>query len=112
MKIERELVPRMMLAQFADQYGLIMEIHERETEYGRHERYFCYFKRAEVKDGSILCSTAGDGDTEDEAMADYARNVSCKLLVINAYGKDRREILTPILNHVTETLIREKGDKP
>ena len=97
MKIHRYEVKRMPLVEFADFHGLVMEIHERRV-YGKQvSRYWAKFEGAEVKDGGLLAGVFGNGDTEELAMAAYAKRISEKLLVLNACRSDRVEICVPAL---------------
>ena len=56
------------------------------------------FRRLETKerkDSGCLTSVSGDGDTKKEALADYAAQLCGKWIVIDAYGKARREFQLP-----------------
>lgn len=86
----------MRIEEFAKANSLEMRIGERDD--GRLPRFYASFRHAEVKKGSFLVGEYGDGDTKKEAIRNYATTISGKLLVINAYGKDRREIKVPRLN--------------
>ena len=88
----------MTIEELADQHNLTMIVTERELyrECSVH-RWYAYFEDAETKDGPMLIDTYGDGGTPEEAIADYARRISGKLLVINAHQKSRREIQVPRL---------------
>lgn len=96
MKVERELCPRMGLEEFADQHGLTLQVTERAMDdYQRRNnipRFVAHFKGVEVASAGILSSTYGDGNTEHEAIANYAKAISTKTLVVNAYKSDRVEI--------------------
>jgi hypothetical protein len=108
MQIEMHEKERGTLAEFAEKHGLVMEIHERTPQdMGRRwtesSRYYACFKSCDVKDGSILSGTFGNGSTPDAAMAEYAQEISEKRLVIDATSKGtRREIYAPILTHNVE----------
>lgn len=83
---------------FADHYGLVMEVNERTNPKQPCWRWYASFKHCEVKSGGGLTSNFGDGTTPEEAIKHYARNISLKNIVINAYKKDkRREITVPML---------------
>ena len=45
----------------------------------------------------MLTSVFGDGNTVQEAIANYAKEISGKLIVIDAYSRARREIKVPTL---------------
>lgn len=88
-------VPEMTLEQFANENELTMEVHERRVYRESADRYYAHFSRAEVKKDCILCSEYGDGNTPDDAIKNYGYKISMKLLVIDAYGPNRRELLVP-----------------
>jgi len=93
MRIVRRVPERMTIEEFAEKHDLVMEVVRRKGG-----NYYAHFQRAEVKDGSILIGTSGEGLTEDEAISNYATEISDKLLVIGAYTKERREIWAPQLD--------------
>lgn len=95
MKIERRLVPEMTIEDFADREDLTLEIHERSQAYCRGlPRFIASFQGVELKEG-FLSSSYGNGETEAEAIADYAAKISERFLVIDAYGPNRRELVAP-----------------
>jgi len=109
MKIIRELQPRDTIEAFAEKHGLTMSVVEYSWGFGAS------FEHAETLSGSILTSEYGMGAIEDDAIADYARKISKKRLVINATGgESRREIQVPILRYGALDLARiheARGDK-
>jgi hypothetical protein len=82
------------LEEFADRHGLEMEVHERQKHIGLR-RYYAHFKDAEVGEGGMLIGTAGNGDTPEEAIADYADEIAGRRLVIRAARPERRELECP-----------------
>lgn len=103
MQIEIQKANRMKLADFADEHGLKMKVVERSRT-DLHpsipyegNRYLAHFDDVDVKDGSILCGTFGNGATPAQAMKAYAREISGKLLVVAAGKAERREIWAPEL---------------
>jgi len=95
-------LPRATLEAFAEVYELTMVIDERVPKdmgdrWTEDSRYYAEFEDCEVKQGVGLRSEYGNGRTPEDAMADYARNISGKLLVLNAFGPNRREIQAPII---------------
>lgn len=77
---------------FADAHKLVMRVE------WCGERFVARFENSETKDSaqsSCLHSTHGNGDTVDCAIADYARKIKGRLIVVNAYGKSRKEIMAP-----------------
>lgn len=104
MNIEMHEKDRSTLAAFAEKHGLTMEIHERTprdlgARWSESERYYACFKDCEIKEGSILRGTFGNGATPDAAMAEYAEEISEQKLVFGAYTQDRTEITAPMLTH-------------
>lgn len=102
MKIKMNCLPRATLEAFAEVYELTMVIEERVPEdmgvrWTEYSRYCAQFEDCEVKQGSCLRSEYGTGKTPWEAMANYAQEISGALLVLNAFGPNRREIQAPIL---------------
>ena len=83
------------IEEFADHYRLTMEVRERSLSLHYLGRYMASFEDAEVKDGSVLISTFGNGDTPEEAISDYARQIEGKLMVIDAFKPNRNEIWVP-----------------
>jgi hypothetical protein len=103
MKIELKEIATTTIEEFADEHGLVMEVHERSPKYycaGKWDagvRYYAHFKKAEIKDGGMLASISGDGATPEEAIASYAQRISEETLVLNAWSTDRIEIDIPRL---------------
>ena len=101
MKVVRNLIPETTLEAFANQHSLVLEVNERrDTAWGDRKlaRYYARFKDAEVMERGMLASVSGDGNTEDEAIANYAERISLKRIAIGAYTKDRQEIDVPRLH--------------
>lgn len=101
MNITRKPIPVTTIEEFADKHDLEMEMHERKREVGDPTRYYCRFERAELSEGTMLRGAFGNGATEEEAIADYAKEISLGRLVINAYTRERKEIDVPRLKHST-----------
>jgi hypothetical protein len=103
MKIIRNYIPNIPLDAFADEHGLVMEIHERrypDDSRFSHLRYYAHFSNFEVCEGlTLLITMAGNGATPEEAMADYAKKISLRQAVVGAVtGGPRREIVVPRLS--------------
>jgi hypothetical protein len=94
MKIDIERVPEMTIEEFADKHGLTMKVRERTFSLNGM-LFFAGFDRVEVKDGPVLVSTFGDGATPEEAILDYTRKISLKLLAIDAFLPGRQNIQAP-----------------
>lgn len=103
MKINRKLIERMSIEDFAERHNLIMEVHERNKrnmiDFNVRDAFYASFEGAEVKEGACLASEYGDGSNEEEAIRNYAALISGKLLVFNAFGRDRHEIQVPYLSY-------------
>lgn len=97
MEIISEEIPIMTLDEFADKYGLVMSVMERNTPIDDPNRYVAGFKNCEIKKGAILSCSSGWGRTQEDAIRDYAKNIELKLLVVNAMSKERKEIRVPRL---------------
>ena len=83
------------LQDFADKYGLELNITERENK--DLPRFYASFSNVEIKNGSVLSSCFGDGNTIEKAILDYVNRISEKLIVIDAFKPSRREIKVPKL---------------
>jgi len=102
MKIKMNCLPRASLEAFAEVYELTMVIEERVPKdmgdrWPESSRYYAKFEDCEVKQGPGLRSEYGNGRTPGEAIANYAKEISGALLVLNAFGPNRREIQAPII---------------
>lgn len=95
MEIKRFLIERVSIQEFADRNGLVMEIRERPFK--DLPRYYAAFAGVEVSEDGCLVGAHGNGDTEEQAMSNYAERISSTTLVVGAFTKDRREIQAPRL---------------
>jgi len=95
MNIESNPLPRMTLQSFAEEHGLIVKAEERHS--GEETWWNAEFKGSEVKSGIMLGSAYGKGTTQEEAIADYAKNISNHLLVFGAHTENRKEITVPVI---------------
>jgi hypothetical protein len=87
----------MNIYEFAD--GLNEELTI--TRYPQQDnRFTADFGGGEVKDGGMLVSRYGEGQSPVEALNDYAAQISGKTLVFDAYGDARREHLVPALEKI------------
>ena len=71
--------------------------------WGKMERFHATFEDSGVKEGNFLAGTYGNGETPDEAIAAYAKQISGKQLTFVTHTKDRRDIYVPNLIHTTVT---------
>lgn len=84
MKIERgqrSPIPE-TIQKFAESYDLTMRISYRTAV--DLPPVYARFDRTDVKDGIILRSVCGNGQTEDEAIEAYRKGISGKPLVVRA----------------------------
>ncbi len=102
-------LPSPILEEFADQHGLTMVI--RECLPGPDpKRFYACFKNAEVKnDDSMLGGKSGNGETPEEAMADYGKQISGKLLIIDAGTAERREIYVPVITTKKQEALKSEN---
>ena len=98
MKIKLNLVKTMTIEEFANEYDLVMEVNERNLEIhkGLH-RFYAHFERCDIQKGMFLHGSFGNGSTPEEAIQEYAKEISSQILVFNSYSKERREIRVPRL---------------
>jgi len=74
---------------------IVVIVKERPLSYNL-PRYYAYATGVEIKEGSILISIHGNGNTQEEALQELKRELAGgKLLVKNAYKSDREEFYTP-----------------
>lgn len=102
MKIEKHLLPRMSIEDFADMHDLVMEIHERgkvDREYTGWA-YYAKFKDVGIVDdldGHYTALAFGNGHTEEEAIRAYATGISEKTIIVDAGKKTEGKINVPVL---------------
>ena len=86
----------MKLTEYADIINCGLEITYHENQ---NTRWSATFKDSETLErfgGHILSSTYGNGNSPDTALIDYIHKITGKVLVINAFRKDkRREFKVP-----------------
>lgn len=97
MEIVRNYILQASLGPWADALGLVMEVNERVNPPTPSSRFYASFRGVEVMERSMLRSTFGNGATEDEAIRNYAAEISHKRLVFHAMGEDRHEFQAPLL---------------
>lgn len=97
MKITVHELPRMTVEEFADLHDLEMEVRERFSEDGPY-RFYAHFSETEESRGGLLVGVYGDGGSPEEAIANYAKAISGKLLVVQPFSPEgRKKISVPIL---------------
>jgi len=100
MKIEKHYLSEMTLDEFTNKHNLVITINEREESLDSPERYYAKIKHTESKEGNFLCGAYANGRTPKEAIANYATEISCKTLVVDAYEKTRKEIKVPRITSI------------
>lgn len=86
------------LTEFAQRHGLEVEVKERSRASGLDRYYVSLLhpdKCVETVSSGGFSSTHGNGNTPDEAAADYARQLAGQCLVIGARRPDERRIDVP-----------------
>lgn len=61
----------------------------------QNSRWCARIDRAEIAEGRMLISAHGNGDCPFNALADYLTRIRGKKIIIDSYGKDRREYIVP-----------------
>lgn len=84
------------LESFADSHGLVMHIGRRNG-FPPECSYYASFRDIEVKDGGFLISTYGDGSTPQQAIRNYAKELSERTLIRDSMGTNRAVIKAPVL---------------
>jgi hypothetical protein len=79
------------IQQFHTRYSIELEVT------GCSRGYLARLPRAEVADRQFLRSATGDGPTPEDALADLARRISGKRLIVDAGSGSRRTIEVPQL---------------
>ena len=104
MKIKYNMIPEKTLSEFADEHDLVLEVNERSTEtlqafrhLSNKDRFYTHFVDSEIKGIGVLISAFGNGETVDEAIEEYRKEISEKTLVVNAGSANRKEIKVPRL---------------
>lgn len=87
----------MTIEEFADANNLMMVINERKLPRGNPSRYCAKFRDCEVMLGGMLVGKCGYGATPEEAIKNYAPEISLQRIAIDALSKNRREIEVPRL---------------
>jgi hypothetical protein len=102
MRIIDKTLPLISVEDFSVKYNLSLEMCERPGfAASKLHRYHCHFVSqvtghlTETKDRGCLVGTYGNGDTQEGAIADYARELIGKVLVVDSGTTDRREIQCP-----------------
>lgn len=99
MQIVRELAPTSTLDAFAEENGLVMVVTERRMDRwqraNRLPQFTACFRGVEVRAGGLLLGAYGEGESEHDAILDYARRIANETIVVDAMKPTRREIRAP-----------------
>jgi len=78
--------------------GIDLVVNERPY-HTNLSRFYVSFKDGESMEKGCLVTYSGNGNTIDEALSDYASEISCRRMVYGAYTNDRKEITLPKIIH-------------
>lgn len=90
----------MTLEDFADRYDLMLEMKERGPDLRTRfklPRWHCSFPNLETLEPGVLVHSFGNGETQEEAIADYCSKLSGSETKIDAYRPGCRKIEIPQL---------------
>ena len=96
MKIKSGLIKDVTISELADLYGLTLKVNERDSSLmglahiGTGGRFYAVFNKIEEVNGCCLISKHGNGPTPQDAIDDYASEISGVRLVKDASGKENR----------------------
>ena len=93
-----KLIPEKEILELEKELGIELVMNERNHRLGL-KKFYVSFPRLESMEGSCLISYSGNGETMDEALKDYAEQLSCRRIVIDAYKSERKEIELPKIVH-------------
>jgi len=83
---------------FEKELNLELVVNERPKSYNL-PIYWVSFEYAELMEHGTLCSAFGNGNTIDEAIQDYCKEIETKRMALHAYSDERREVVCPKLTH-------------
>lgn len=97
MKVKVVYQERCSIDWFAKEHDLTMVVRERSDRQMLQglSKFYAGFEHVEIKDGSVLISSCGQGNTVKEAICDYGSMIAGKLLVHRATRPERREFYCP-----------------
>ncbi len=97
-------IPVKEILDFEKENNLTLIVNERPKHFNL-PTYYAFFENSEVLEGRFLCGKYGNGETIDEAILNYAKEIEGKKLIMNAYTGHRKEITCPKLIHTKSTTI-------
>jgi len=96
------LIPEKEILDFEKEIGFELEVNERPLSPHNKiviHKYYAQFENSEVMLGGCLFGAYGNGNTIDDAIRDYCKQVSNCRIVFNSYTPNRKEIQFPKLIH-------------
>lgn len=97
----------MEILDFEKEHGLELTVRETPPEVIKFPRYYCSFDGYKIIKGEPSQRTDGKADTIDEAIKDYCKNISGRILYISNVSKGKA-IRIPELKHTR--LIEEESE--
>ena len=101
-----ELLEEIEITDFEREIGVELVIKERLFN-GSSNKWYARFQNSDTKDGNILIRSYGVGNTVDDCLKDYCKEISFKRLILNALSENRKEILLPKLVHTKKINIKK-----
>lgn len=88
----------MEILDFEKEIGIELEVKNRGLK-SSLPIFYVSFPKSEIASKGMLIGKFGNGNTIDEALKDYADELSEETIIFNAYTSSRKEIKSPILVH-------------
>lgn len=93
---------RMTLEEFQSKHNLRMTVRERSpndlgSRWKPEHRFYASFDNCHVVENGCICGMSGDGATEQEAIRNYGKNISEKMLRINSLINIGKDFKAPII---------------
>jgi len=92
------LISTKEILDFEKEIGIEIVVNERK-EYSKGCKYYVKFEHSEIMEGGSLIGSYGNGDTIDEALENYCKEIQNKRMAFNAYTPNRREVVCPKFTH-------------
>ena len=78
---------------------LELEVKMRDFRNSKLPLFYAKFKDSDVVDGNVIRGVYGNGNTIDEAIQDYCKEISGRVLVINRYSDNPKTFFIPKVKH-------------
>jgi len=92
------LIETKEILDFEKELKIELVVNERSKTYNL-PKYYVSFENAEVMENGMLCGCSGNGNTIDEALLDYCKEIETKRMALFAYTDKRYEVVCPKLVH-------------